>query len=70
MIPAAAETCVEEHEHIQESITTGPCGEQTVTVTIDDDRQIHEIAEAGAIERGGVGPSFPAHAHDHNEKFG
>ncbi|XVF64851.1 hypothetical protein PTKIN_Ptkin09bG0199600 [Pterospermum kingtungense] len=46
--PAAAAACVEEHQHIQETITTGPCGEQTVTVTIDDDVRIHEAAEVGA----------------------
>ncbi|XWS23939.1 hypothetical protein CRYUN_Cryun28dG0058700 [Craigia yunnanensis] len=39
---------LEEHQHIQETITTGPCGEQTVTVTIDDDVRIHEVAEVGA----------------------
>ncbi|GKV09427.1 hypothetical protein SLEP1_g20932 [Rubroshorea leprosula] len=46
MVPAAA-ACIEEHEVIQETITTGPCGEQTVTVTVEDDVVIHE--EMGAV---------------------
>ncbi|KAJ9166521.1 hypothetical protein P3X46_021261 [Hevea brasiliensis] len=63
MIPAEAEACVEEHEHIQETITTGPCGEQTVTVTIDDDRRIHEIAEARAVEGGSSSHAQGYHHH-------
>lgn len=47
LVPAAA--CVEEHEHIRETITTDPCGEQTVTITIDDDVQVHEVVGASAV---------------------
>jgi hypothetical protein len=36
-------TCVEERQHIRETITTDQCGEQTMTVTIDDDVQVHEV---------------------------
>ncbi|XP_022765933.1 proline-rich receptor-like protein kinase PERK2 [Durio zibethinus] len=46
--PAAAAVCVEEHEHIQETITTGPCGEQTLTITVVDDVRIHEAAAVGS----------------------
>ncbi|KAE8056993.1 hypothetical protein FH972_013718 [Carpinus fangiana] len=41
MVPT--DTCVEERQHIRETITTNPCGEQIVTVTIDDDVQVHEV---------------------------
>jgi hypothetical protein len=41
MVPTTA--CVEEHQHIRKAITTNPCGEQIVTVTIDDDVQVHEV---------------------------
>ncbi|KAL4272310.1 hypothetical protein GQ457_13G009710 [Hibiscus cannabinus] len=40
--PVEETACVEEHRHIQETITTSPCGEETVTVTVDDDVRIHE----------------------------
>jgi hypothetical protein len=41
--------CVKEHEHIRKMITTDSCGEQTVTVTIDDDVQVHEVVGASVI---------------------
>ncbi|XP_010558888.1 PREDICTED: glyceraldehyde-3-phosphate dehydrogenase, testis-specific-like [Tarenaya hassleriana] len=49
-----SETCIEEeeHRHVEEVITTGPCGEQTVTVTVDEDVRIHEIVESEDINRG------------------
>ncbi|XP_050254933.1 protein TRACHEARY ELEMENT DIFFERENTIATION-RELATED 7-like [Quercus robur] len=68
-VAAAAAACVEEHEHIQETITTNPCGEQTVTVTIDDDVQVHEIASASTLappcEPGETGPSTHSQGHQH-----
>ncbi|KAE8056995.1 hypothetical protein FH972_013720 [Carpinus fangiana] len=47
MVPTA--TCVEEHQHIREAITTDLCGEQTVTVTIDDDMQVHEVVGTNVV---------------------
>lgn len=47
MVPAAA--CVEERQHICETITTDPCGEQTVTVTIDDDVRVHGVVGTNVV---------------------
>jgi hypothetical protein len=40
LIPAPV--CVEEHEEARETITTGPYGEQTVTLSVEDDVHVHE----------------------------
>lgn len=56
MVPeAAAAACVdvEEHEVVHEVITTGPCGEQSATVDIEEDMEIH--ATGGAVTGSGVG---------------
>ncbi|KAJ9166522.1 hypothetical protein P3X46_021262 [Hevea brasiliensis] len=53
MVPAAP-VSIEEHEVIQETITTRPCGEEIVTVSIEDDVKIHEVV-GGA---GGAGSSY------------
>jgi hypothetical protein len=39
LIPAPV--CVEEHEEVRETITTGPYGEQTVTLSVEDDVHVH-----------------------------
>ncbi|KAK9270600.1 hypothetical protein L1049_026182 [Liquidambar formosana] len=50
MVPAAV--CIEEHEQIRETITTGPCGEQTMVVSIEDDVQIHEVLGGTTVAAG------------------
>lgn len=64
MVPAAA-PCVEEHEEVHESIATGPYGEQTVTLSVEDDIQVHEaVGTSGAKGlhgiAGGGSPCEPA----------
>lgn len=61
MVPAAP-VCIEEHEVIQEMITKGPCGEEIVTVSIEDDVQIHEVV---AVDGGGAGSSYMGAAGGH-----
>ncbi|XP_039000469.1 glyceraldehyde-3-phosphate dehydrogenase, testis-specific-like [Hibiscus syriacus] len=59
--PVEATACVEEHQHIEETITTSPCGDQTVTVTVDDDVRVHEaVVEPLDYDR----PSY-SHADGH-----
>lgn len=53
MVPAAAAACIEEQEEIHEVVTTGPCGEETVAIDIEDDVQIHEVV--GGVAPGGSG---------------
>jgi hypothetical protein len=56
--------CVEEHEEGHESIATGPYGEQTVTLSVEDDIQVHEAVGSSAVGlhglSGGGSPREPA----------
>lgn len=62
MVPAAA--CVEEHEEVRETITTGPYGEQTVTLSVEDDIQVHEVAGASGIGLHGSAGGGPPYGPD------
>jgi len=53
MVPAPA-PCVEEHEEVHESIATGPYGEQTVTLSVEDDIQVHEAVGTSAMGLHGI----------------
>lgn len=53
MVPAAPCVDVEEHAVVHEVITTGPCGEQSATVDIEEDVEIH--VAGGAVTGSGVG---------------
>jgi hypothetical protein len=55
MVPAPAPApCVEEHEEVHESIATGPYGEQTVTLSVEDDIQVHEAVGTSAMGLHGI----------------
>jgi hypothetical protein len=64
MVPVAP-VCIEEHEVIQETITTGQCEEETATVSMEDDVRIHGVL--GVVGSGSSsntsspsGPSSPS----------
>ncbi|OMO69249.1 putative actin binding protein [Corchorus capsularis] len=68
-IEESACVAVEEQRHVHETITTGPCGEQTVTLTVDDDVRVHEIAEVGVAAIASPHASH-GHAEGHHLKTG
>jgi len=64
MLPAAP-VCIEEHEVIQETITTGRSEEEIMTVSMEDDVRIHGVL--GVVGSGSSlntsspsGPSSPS----------
>jgi len=64
MVPTAP-VCIEEHEVIQETITTGQSEEETAIVSMEDDVRIHRVL--GVVGSGSSlnmsspsGPSSPS----------